>query len=66
MKLLTLLLVQYTASQCTSKTDCNHGDCVNGQCVCEDGWTGNTCNTALCVYGSYINEKCTCSISTRI
>lgn len=27
---------------CKSK----HGECIDGQCVCKDGWTGLTCNVA--------------------
>ena len=35
---------------CTLDTDCQlNGVCTKGQCICDKGWTGNTC--------SYLNQN---------
>lgn len=31
-----------------SCTRCRHGMCMDGTCVCEEGWSGGDCNTQIC------------------
>lgn len=44
--------------------DCgSHGLCMpsTGECVCDDGYTGDTCSYSLCSgHGAYINGRCVC------
>ena len=40
---------KWTGPRCFTKcAPCNNGDCAedDGRCVCRDGWTGETCDTA--------------------
>jgi hypothetical protein len=47
---------------------CVHGDRVNGKCVCEKGWVGETCATPQtatrpsekCAHGRVANGGCAC------
>ncbi|VDL61324.1 unnamed protein product [Hymenolepis diminuta] len=32
-----------TSSSCQDSSNCFHGDCLNGRCVCQQGFTGNQC-----------------------
>merc|ERR1712196_108407 len=51
--LLVLLLILYPVhcrliqdGSCTSTLDCELlGECINGRCVCDPGWTGPTCTS---------------------
>lgn len=46
--------------------DCGEqGHCEGGQCVCQEGWTGNKCNEKLCdprctEHGQCRNGTCLC------
>lgn len=60
MRWTTLLLIQYTASQCTLTSECNHGECISGSCICNEQWSSPDCNTPVCVYGSMVNGECYC------
>ena len=39
---------------CGHEPDCilrncsGHGQCVMGQCICDDGWTGEACDILKC------------------
>lgn len=38
---------------CNAGSGCgDHGDCVNGSCICRPGWDGPSCATALCNLGA--------------
>ena len=38
--------------------NCNHGECVNGRCKCEDGWTGVRCQLKRCLNACSKHGKC--------
>lgn len=40
---------QPTTSGCSAGCGA-HGQCSNGQCVCDSGWGGVSCGTSLCTY----------------
>ena len=40
--LLSILLCNSCKDPCKS-VNCNNGDCVDGTCVCDFGWTGDNC-----------------------
>ena len=44
----------------------NDGNCVNGSCVCTDGYTGNTCQIPpdLCNPNLCLNGKSSCNSPT--
>jgi len=53
MRLIVFLLVALitlgSSAQNCGDYDCHgHGDCVNGQCNCEEGWSGAQCDVYLC------------------
>ena len=47
---------------CVTREDCHlHGDCVNGQCRCDQEWTGMSCSTPFCRFGTILsNGECHC------
>ncbi|XP_007228925.3 N-acetylglucosamine-1-phosphodiester alpha-N-acetylglucosaminidase [Astyanax mexicanus] len=52
--------------------DCSqHGDCVNGQCVCQPGWTGSECANLTCQptvcgdHGMCTPDGCVCDAGWR-
>lgn len=52
---------------CSTKQDCsNNGNCVNGQCNCFPGYTGDTCSESSCLHGEVKNGKCKCSIGATL
>tara|TARA_Y100000748_G_C15497522_1_gene488734 strand:- start:268 stop:1908 length:1641 start_codon:yes stop_codon:yes gene_type:complete len=60
MKVLFILLFTHAHSECVSKSDCRHGNCINGKCECDKEWRGNTCNEPFCVFGKITGDN-TCS-----
>jgi len=59
--MLYILLCSVAYAHCISKSDCHHGNCINGQCACDKAWRGDTCNTPFCVYGRVTsNHECRC------
>ena len=53
---------------CHSRQDCHfHGDCLNGGCQCDPYWTGDSCDSANCVFGTIgQNGKCKCDFSSNL
>uniref|UniRef100_A0AC35TYS8 EGF-like domain-containing protein n=1 Tax=Rhabditophanes sp. KR3021 TaxID=114890 RepID=A0AC35TYS8_9BILA len=52
-----------TFAKCLDEiVSCGHGVLINGQCICEDLWSGFLCDIPLCQNGGIIvnNNKCTC------
>jgi hypothetical protein len=49
-----LLPIQNGGGHCTQSSACgidrNSGECVNGKCRCEPGWTGPRCLVRVCYY----------------
>lgn len=44
--IVSLLMQQSTGYNCTSDMDCELlGACVNSECICKPGWTGDSCST---------------------
>ena len=41
----TSLMLFFSSADTTCKSDCVHGQCQNGFCVCDQGWTGPTCSS---------------------
>jgi hypothetical protein len=68
MKIINILflfiLVIYGCNPCSNK-DCNSGTCVEGECECNDGWSGSNCDVDLCAdinceNGTCVNGICEC------
>ena len=61
-------LIYIVINNCVNKNDCsNHGNCVNSQCSCDQGYTGDTCSDANCVNG-YYNKfgECKCKFGSTL
>ena len=66
---LLCIFVDYTSAYyCRTRIDCTlHGDCINGDCQCDNGWKGVTCLTRTgirdCGHGHYQNssDSCVCN-----
>jgi len=44
--MLVLLLATACSAACKTNLDCQLvGDCINGQCACDDAWIGENCDT---------------------
>ena len=43
-------------SPCENITCFNNGECLHGTCICEDGYTGDSCQTAEIPQAIYISE----------
>lgn len=54
------------SNDCTYANNCNnHGKCIDGKCVCDEGWTNYDCSISLCLnfcsdHGKCSNGKCIC------
>src|SRR5204862_1435522 len=46
-------LAQTATVTVVSNASCNHGHCVNGQCVCDAGFTGAHCDQCAPNYYNY-------------
>ena len=61
MKFIISLLNIYICYGCITRLDCTkNGNCVNGECVCENGYSGTNC-TPFCIHGTIIKDKCNCN-----
>lgn len=70
--LIGFAAVLLVSSGCFLKKDpckdvnCNSGECVDGECVCEAGYSGPTCSTFdpcynnPCINGDCVNGACDC------
>lgn len=47
--MINVNLAVQTEATCTPSCGSN-GQCVDGQCVCDNGWTGAGCATNLCTF----------------
>ena len=52
-------------ASCRPTCDLDHGNCVDGQCRCHNGWTGAACDQRQCPerckeHGSCVRGMCVC------
>uniref|UniRef100_A0AC35GBY9 EGF-like domain-containing protein n=1 Tax=Panagrolaimus sp. PS1159 TaxID=55785 RepID=A0AC35GBY9_9BILA len=47
-----------TANESFCKPKCEHGNCQNGICVCEEQWAGVDCSQKLCLPGCEVHGIC--------
>ena len=62
LTVMTITFTSCTTDPCKDVTCDNGGDCVEGDCVCADGYEGTTCQTEQRAkfLGSFsVNESCT-------
>ncbi len=64
-------LVSAVTATCSSETDCSLlGDCVNGACVCDQGWRGEFCEQLDIIPGKvgygYHNQSAGASWGTGV
>ena len=61
---LSLIILIYG---CNNRRDCHdRGECVNGQCQCEDQYQGNDCSQPFCIFGKVINGNCNCKFGSDL
>ena len=61
--LFSLFTLTYS---CVDRSSChNQGDCLNGECVCDDGYKGNSCHEYDCLYGQKSKDRCVCDYGSK-
>ena len=52
---------------CINQNDCsNHGDCLNGVCSCNPGYTGMNCSKPFCLHGNIKKDTCSCDFTRTL
>lgn len=56
--LFLFFLVLYGCDPCKT-VECNQGTCVDGDCNCNAGWTGDNCDVDMCASLACVHGTCT-------